>query len=72
MSGFRLKIIVHFPNQQVMLKIVVHLPSQQVMLKIVVHLPNQYNTIQYNTTLLSLCREISFLARHLNKNIQYS
>ena len=31
-----------------------------------------YNTIQYNTTLLSLCREICFLARHLHKNIQYS
>ena len=30
------------------------------------------NTIQYNTTLLSLCREICFLARHLHKNIQYS
>ena len=29
-------------------------------------------TIQYNTTLLSLCREICFLARHLHKNIQYS
>ena len=27
---------------------------------------------QYNTTLLSLCREICFLARHLHKNIQYS
>ena len=32
----------------------------------------QYNIIQYNTTLLSLCREICFLARHLHKNIQYS
>ena len=30
------------------------------------------NVIQYNTTLLSLCREISFVARHLHKNIQYS
>ena len=28
----------------------------------------QYN-IQYNTTLLSLCREICFLARRLRKNI---
>ena len=26
--------------------------------------------LQYNTTLLSLCREISFLACHLHKNIQ--
>ena len=33
---------------------------------------DQYNTIQYNTTLLSLSREICFLARHLHKNIQYS
>ena len=32
----------------------------------------QDNTIQYNTNLLSLCREICFLARHLHKNIQYS
>ena len=31
-----------------------------------------HSTIQYNTTLLSLCREICFLARHLHKNIQYS
>ena len=29
-------------------------------------------TIQYNIILLSLCREICFLARHLHKNIQYS
>ena len=29
-------------------------------------------SIQYNTTLLSLCREVFFLARHLYKNIQYS
>ena len=28
------------------------------------------DTIQYNTTLLSLCRGICFLARHLHKNIQ--
>ena len=27
----------------------------------------QYNTIQYNTTWLSVCREICFLARHLHK-----
>ena len=26
-------------------------------------------TVQYNTTLLSLCREFCFLARHLHKNI---
>ena len=32
----------------------------------------QYSTVQHNTTLLSLCREICFLARHLHKNIQYS
>ena len=30
------------------------------------------NTIQYNTTLMSLCREICFLARHLFENIQYN
>ena len=30
------------------------------------------DTIQYDTTLLSLCREICFLARHLHKNIEYS
>ena len=29
-------------------------------------------TIQYNATLLSLCRNICFLARHLHQNIQYS
>ena len=29
-----------------------------------------YNTIKYS--LLSLCREICFLARHLHKNVQYS
>ena len=28
--------------------------------------------VLYNTTLLSLCREICFLARHLHKNIQNS
>ena len=28
---------------------------------------SQYNTIQYNTTQLSLCREICLLARHLCK-----
>ena len=28
-----------------------------------------YVMIQYNTTLLSLCREICFPARHLHKNI---
>ena len=31
-----------------------------------------YVMIQYNTTLLSVCREICFPARHLHKNIQYS
>jgi len=29
----------------------------------------EHNTIQYSTTLLSLRREICFLARHLHKNI---
>ena len=33
---------------------------------------NEQFFVQYNTILLSLCREISFLARHLHKNIQYS
>ena len=29
-------------------------------------------SLQYNTNLLSLCREICFEARHLHKNIQYN
>ena len=33
--------------------------------------PESY-TIQYHTTLLSLCREICFLAHNLHKSIQYS
>ena len=36
----------------------------------IIHTTISYNTIQYNTTLLSLCREICFLARHLHKNMQ--
>ena len=33
----------------------------------VYYIRNDYNTVQYNRTLLSLCREICLLARHLHK-----
>ena len=43
--------------------------------KLQIHITNcNWNLakIQYNTTLLSLCREICFLVCHLHKNIQYN
>ena len=44
------------------------LPTSNLLLPSTVYIRTKH--IQYNTTLLSLCREICFLVRHLHKNIQ--